>query len=490
MERFNKQERRELHRKTDPAVRENICHAFLVIAGICFLSLLSLIRADYLYKDDIGRLRSGYFSWEGSSRYLSNYLELILSTSTKARELSPVSQGIAALLLAGSCTILIRSFRKDKKIGWKDITAVLPLALMPYFLECYSFKYDSPFMALSVFFSVLPLLFIDLKCWRYMVLTFLCTLGVCTTYQSSTGVFPIVVLFMAYGMWSSGKRSMRMSLHFVGISAVSYLAGLAFYRIVLVKQVADYSNAAILSPLKEMPGVIVNNISTYYQTVYQDFAPIAFWLMAVLAVLGLIGMVTSSVRGKVLSLFMALVTVFLSGVMIHGIFTVIPDVKHIPRYMSAFGIFPAMLCLHAVHGKYVRVAAKWLTPVLAWCFLVYAMIYGNSLAEHGRYHANQMYQLVWDLDHLEVLQQDKDVKMWRTGRMRYATTAHAPQNTLIRKLIPGDKWPMRRLSGYYDLDNMRFEERGPLPEEDLPLLVDTAAYQIYGNDEYILVQWQ
>lgn len=57
------------------------------------------------------------------------------------------------------------------------IAAVVPLGLSPWFLECFSYKFDSPYMALSVLASVIPFIFgrrifinsLVFQCWEFLL---------------------------------------------------------------------------------------------------------------------------------------------------------------------------------------------------------------------------------------------------------------------------------------------------------------------------------
>ena len=81
--------------------KENIqkkCHLFYcrvkegarltgLFCGIYILALFSLLRAGFHYKDDLGRAFEGYRHWEYASRYLSNWLSVILHTDTNLAEI-------------------------------------------------------------------------------------------------------------------------------------------------------------------------------------------------------------------------------------------------------------------------------------------------------------------------------------------------------------------------------------------------------------------
>lgn len=128
---------------------------------ICILiAMIPLLQADFHYRDDLGRAAIGYRLWADFSRYVSEYGSVVLHAGKYLTDISPMPQMLAALVMAISCAVVIRCFKRDRneQATFWEIIAVLPLALSPYFMECLSYQYDSPYMAAAVFFSVAPVL--------------------------------------------------------------------------------------------------------------------------------------------------------------------------------------------------------------------------------------------------------------------------------------------------------------------------------------------
>lgn len=139
----------------------------IILFTIYTLALMPLFRANYNYKDDLGRTFAGY-RFDGFGRYGSDMLSIGLWASRYLTDISPFPQILAAFIMALAGTMLIFIIRRelpndDRKFHVRDIVATIPLALFPYFLECLCYKYDAPFMALSVFISIFPVLFKNKK---------------------------------------------------------------------------------------------------------------------------------------------------------------------------------------------------------------------------------------------------------------------------------------------------------------------------------------
>ena len=135
----------------DNNISSNIKKTIIIIFFIYAFSLTSIIRANFNYIDDLGRIIEGKGAWEFFSRYTSNFLASIIHAGQFLTDISPLPQLIACFFLAIASGILIYTFSKKDKFSFWNIIAVIPLGLSPYFLECLSYKFDAPYMALSIY---------------------------------------------------------------------------------------------------------------------------------------------------------------------------------------------------------------------------------------------------------------------------------------------------------------------------------------------------
>ena len=129
----------------------------------------AIILAGVHYADDIARTNDGYFSTIAAfglhaDGYLTNIYPL-------PQILAVVILALASVLLV--CVISGKEVFKEKPSKWIwYLIAALPLGLSPYMLECLAYQYDAPYMAVSVLFTVLPLLFWEHKRWLYGLMVF------------------------------------------------------------------------------------------------------------------------------------------------------------------------------------------------------------------------------------------------------------------------------------------------------------------------------
>ena len=135
----------------------------LILFGIYFLGILTIIRANFLYRDDIWRaVESIFWQWFGWSRYVSVFSSFIVHADINLTDISPLPQLIAIFILSVSSLILVYVIGK-KKITIVRLLASIPLGLSPFILENLSYKFDPPYNALSILACIVPFLFIARK---------------------------------------------------------------------------------------------------------------------------------------------------------------------------------------------------------------------------------------------------------------------------------------------------------------------------------------
>ena len=86
---------------------------FLILAVIYIIAFSAIIRANFLYIDDLGRTFNGYKDWDGFSRYTSNFLSTIIHCGNYLTEISPLTQIIAIVFLSISGIIILYVLTKS-----------------------------------------------------------------------------------------------------------------------------------------------------------------------------------------------------------------------------------------------------------------------------------------------------------------------------------------------------------------------------------------
>ena len=477
---------------------------FIILCCIYGLSVLPIIRANYNYLDDIGRTIDGYRMWGWLSRYLNNYLAAFIHTGRHITDISPLPQLIAVVLLALSSVILIHLFSDEKKISYGTVIAATPIGLFPYFLECLSFKYDSPYMALSLLASVAPVLFIDRDEKTYFAATFLCILVMCTTYQAASGIFVITVLFLLFKRWNGGENSKKI-MRSGAVSAAAYLFALLFFKIFLLKTIRSGSHVTASLPAPEsLPYIIGKNGLKYFRLIASDFPYLWRVLFVVLLSAFLYTAIVNSSRKKSIAAVMAILLLLFSSVLSYGIYIVLEKALFEPRAMFGFGAFTALMTLCIATDRiWQKKTIKCVTLYMCWCLFVFSFTYGNALAEQKEYSLFRIQLALADLTRVLNFNGPQKYKMQITGNIKHAPVVRnmekrcAVLSRLTRSLMPGGGGiSFRRyyFFKYTDLPNVddvtEYNKRSKIDfrKEKLPILYDNCYHTISAKDHKILIR--
>ena len=457
--------------------------------GILYLlAVSSILRTAVHYKDDIGRAWEGYRRWYQASRYVNDVLSVLLHADIRIGDISPFGQLFAVLVMAVSSVLLIRVFT-DRAVTWKYLAAAAPLALSPYFLECFTFQFDAPYMALSVLFSLIPFLFQKKSRRIFTIVSIICLLLMCMTYQTASGIFPMIIVFRIYTEWNSGRSSLKDGLIRALPSAAVYLAVLISYRIFLVRELPFYSEAAVPSGKAFFSNFLVRYLY-YYWRILRDLK-VGWLLLIIVTAAAWWGiMVFVSGRRKWASFFMGGLTLLSASVFAGGVYLFFKENQTQPRMMFGFGVFLAVLGVTGVNALEKRHFYAILCAALSWCFFTFSLNFGNVLGEQQRYSQLVTGTLLSDLNRLKIMKNGQKKELIIHGDAGLSPAAgNACENcTILYRLLHSTlgeyRWSEYTLRRYYDLpDIIKAGDDGG--DAELPLLADTVYYKIRGDDSHL-----
>lgn len=462
-----------------------------IFTAIYLVAVSAILRANFFYHDDIQRACWGWPNW-GFSRHVSNGLSKFLHAGSYLTDISPLPQLLAVLIIAFTSVLCIHLITGSKKIGFWQIIAAVPIGLSPYFLECLSFKFDAPYMALSVLFSVLPLLWCNASRYLYVLSTAVCTVAMSSSYQASSGIFPMLVVILGVCRWTSGEKLWQV-MRFYLISAVGFLAGLLLYRQFFMEELNAYATTA-MPPLAELLPSAIANYKRYIVHFLQGFT--LPWLVTafVICVCFLVTVVRASKRNKLLTLLVTGFSMIIMFLLAFGVYPFLVEPLFYPRAMYGIGCFLAFLGIWAVSA----VPKGYLTKIacfgLSWAFFVFALTFGNALDVQARYTDFRISEVVDDLAACETLASEEPVTLQITGSIGYAPGLESMITAfpMIEKLVPvtfrGDGWWGEfGIRYYYGLPEFRFAETYDPPEEELPLVIDQYYHTIRADEDYIWI---
>jgi hypothetical protein len=458
----------------------------LLVTGVCLFGYLSIIRADFSYIDDLARAVEGYHGWNGWSRHIADILSTFIHADPNLTDISPLPQILAALITGASTVLLVHIFCNGN-FSLTALLAGISLGLFPYFLETISYKFDAPYMALSVFFSIVPFVFIDSK-KAFIFSSITSLLIMCMTYQASSGIYIVVTLLLCYRDWNYKRKSVTEILLCAGYAAGSFCVAMIFFRLVFMLPGSGSGFSTEMLPIDQLiPGILLN-WKTYVITMYGDFGFIWKILIIFICVLFVFLSIKRSSQKKHLASGVSLVIITLSFFLSYGVYFLLKSPSYAPRALLGFSVFIAILgiCIVSDHNK-SKVAAL---SVLAlnWCFLAFAFSYGNALADQKRYTDFRVELLLQDLSSL-FPDRDKSnmpIAMENTIGFGPVTENISKHYPIIKRLVPSNRHyhTYIYLSEYFHWGRGTSETTAP---PDMPVLLESYYHTIRSNGEHIRV---
>lgn len=468
------------------------CYFAVLFLTYC-AAIYPILRSNFNYIDDMGRVFSGYAGWDGFSRYVSNYLSHVIHAGNYLFDISPIPQLLAVGILCIASLVVISLIKQREDISYWDLATVIPLGLSPYFLECISYKYDSPYMALSILSSVLPLIFYRRNKLIYSLAVIVGTLIMCMTYQAASGIFPMLVLLLAFTMWTS-KKNIKDIFTFLAHSAATYLSGLAIFYIFLMRPVDSYVSNGIASISN-----IIAHYRTYLKLVESDFRVV--WLIAILllTVWFIIVQVYKSKQNKFMSFLIAIVTVCTMALLSFGLYPALEKPLTAPRAMYGVGAYIAFIGVGGIVSGAGRYITRFLTFAMAWLFITFSCAYGNALAVQNEYINFRITEVIGDLTELGEFNTDKQKEFRIVGNAGHAPALRNAirHSKILARLVPvmfrdNWVWGQRKLVSYYGLEkaNIKWDWRSYTGSyEGWKLLHESLYHKIYAKDnEKIVIQ--
>lgn len=483
---------------------ENTLKFLIAIAVIYFIAYSALIRANYEYADDIRRCYAGHKAWVGWSRYVSEILAVFIHTNFFINDISPLTQ-LWTIIVLTITSYLLAYIVTEKQPTKVSIAVSTTAGLSIYFLANFSYKYDCPYMALSMLFGLLPFLFTEKKA-DYIIISFISLILVCTSYQAANGIYIILAIFTAFKMWLKNRKFSEIAA-FGGISIACYVIALFFFKFFLMNQFdssLDSRGTEISFGLKAFE-MIKNNYKLY--AMYTISLCGNTWIKALLIVWTILFPVTAIVnrgqRAVWSTILMSLGVLFAMFSLTMGAYLVLSEALITNRTFLGFDIFIALLAIYAVSGLRNQITTKKITSVLAVCFvyglIVEAVVYGNFIQKQKDYEDFRFAILANDLSKIVDFDQPNSIYIGgitgmpgksRMERKNYPIGAGSVSPVLTKYIIKGYNMDFEFLSEY------TLAELDLLPEfkkqlTDLPMIEDTFYHTIYGkgNQYYVYLKY-
>ena len=454
---------------------------------IYFLAIFSIIRANFNYIDDLRRCIDGYGLDGVFSRHISKHLSHLLHASNHITDISPLPQLVACIILALTGFILVKIIcNKTNKFL---LIASLPIGLSPYFLECFSYKFDAPYMALSIFVCVFPFLFMQKKWWLFSLVSIASILVMTMTYQAASGIFIMLTIYFFFTNFLYKKNSIKDNFLFLSISLVSFCIAIMVFRYFFMEPIDFGYVATDVANSENIVAIFLQNLKKYFTNIFSDFN--MTWKILSFAII-IIFYIKTIVLSKINKILSAFLTTFFLGFLllsIFGLYLFLLSPLFLPRAMYAVGVFMAILCIDI--GFSLKKIFSIPAIALIWCFFVFSLAYGNALADQKRYNTFRTELLLHDLSSLFPEKTDQPYSIKLINKAGYSPVVEhtAANHSVIKKLVPrnlGGGWPW----GYYYLTryhNFKLNRDETITDEDMSVIFDSYYHTIKNLDNKIVV---
>ncbi len=476
---------------------------FLIMTAIYLVGMIAIILANVHYADDVARTNFGYGGWNGFSRYVSTLLAYGIHTGPYFTNIAPLPQILAVIILAVASVLLIGVVFKKELFKKKTseyiwyLIAVVPLGLSPYMLECLSYQYDSIYMAISVLVAVLPLLFCEKLGLKYALALFVGVEVICMTYQAAVGIIPMLVFLIAAKRWNEEKRKNTKEIwKFVLFSAAVFLVSLLIFKFLLMKPRDAYASNSLPSFWNIIPELCLH-LGTYILLVFKDFRLLWLILIGIIIVSFIVLYVYRSEKNKIVALIISVCTLLLMLTMAFFFYAILDKPLYATRAMYPVGAFVAMVGLYVVSGKGKERWFRIPVVVLSYCFIVFALTFGNALREQNEYRDQQINMVIDDLNSIPTMMNDtvKNIKVKGSVGLS-PVILHMPKNYQIlnRLLMPSFSkhvpWMAYRLLNQSGIPYLNYDENIEMDESKMTYFKETVFYNIKGDDHNIIVEFK
>lgn len=470
---------------------------------IYFVVTYTISIVNFPYIDDIGRKIDGSTSYAISySRWGSEVLSWLIQGSRHLTDTGVTNHILTAMILTLTSTIALYLFFKDKKISYYVAAFSTLIGLNPFFLECIAFRFDSPFMSMSVMFGYLPFLFWNNKN-IFPIVSILSVFLMCNTYQQSSGVFIVVALTMfIYSIILD--VDIKQNIISLVQAAISFTLGMAMYlfETKFNPDLAIRGNTVAIAPLNTIFSKVISNSQLYIKDILYHSAKI--WIVFYIAIIitfiivTLIKLKNKNITNVILVLLYTFFAIFLS----YGVLLVFeyPLVLQHTRYGEyGFGNYLALLILVTIsvcngtklHNKFINIIfSMFLFYQISYCFTFAAM-----LDVQKDTFENNAVMLAGDLNELVAKNNPSKVYFNRLFT-KPATLTNAERNfPILAKSIPsiGEvSWPnvlwFREVTGLNVDIPFEVKNYNDFSLDDSKIYKDTAKYRIYSLPNIIFVE--
>lgn len=251
-------------------------NAFMLSLVIIILGYYPLITDRIYLVDDITRSIKGYFGWIGLGRPLTEWLAIVLSTSSvRLADISPLPQLLSMLALSTLVIILLKSTFKDITVG--NVLICITIAVNPLTFGNMLFRFDSLSMVLSI---LLPVMAWDSLNKNRVVFPCLLLIACLSFYQPAIAIFPLLVIT---NFLQSGKYSEKTISYILKAVLSTFIACIVYYLAVVKLTINGSEHRADLT--SNFAHAILSGLRNSLETASQSYGYISCAIISIAAII-------------------------------------------------------------------------------------------------------------------------------------------------------------------------------------------------------------
>lgn len=384
------------------SVTKKNVHKVACLLFIYEFALILIGMTNFPYIDDASRQIEGntYFA-AAYSRWGSEILSWIVQGNDHLTDL-----GIVTFILSGAAltfaSLILVYVLNNKRIGWLSIISSSLLGLNPWFLGCVSFRFDGPYMSMSILSAIFPFLWWNKKGIFYP-LSIICIFFMCNTYQLSSGIYIVFVLTLLFKEFLQ-KESILTLLKTAFLSALSFSVGilLFFFETKLNPEISKRGTPVEIASLTDLPMAFARNTHAYFATIYRQSSFHWKFLAVILIILFILTCMKKSKLSAIGTGISTVIYLGLASVLSYGVFLVFSASLAItnPRYAYGFAAFFTILLIYMTDyskTNWLKRVTQFVSVLFLYYLLSFPLMYAAQL--HFQYESfqNQSLQLSSDI---------------------------------------------------------------------------------------------
>lgn len=480
-------------------IKSNKSSIFLILF-IYLIVCINIGLAEYPYIDDIGRQIQGYSGFsEHYSRYVSEVAVRFLNLGGHLSDIGLASQILSAFIMTLSSLLLIYVLIPTKKISKVTSFASTLIGINPLFIECLSFRFDSPFMTLSVLFSIVPFIFWNKNRILFIILSVITTFLMCNSYQASSGIFLVLTATMLLLDVVNKEKVANLLSRFIS-AALSYICGVLLYFCQIKLFPPVFSSAADTAPINKLTHFVILNSKIYLRNIYNQSNKVWVVLALIAVVLFALNIVLSSKINKLLTIFLVTAYLGVSSVLSYGTYLIFMTPYSLlrPRYEYGFGFFISTILIALslrYKGKIFRLSNQAVVFLLSFYLAIFSLLYPSALKQQNDVFKSQTIILANDLNPYLSQQTSNVVRLNRLFTNSKVYTNSTINYPILNSLImPNSNISWDMTMRFNEITNLNVDlqafDETKVNVNMFEKLQDSKLYSIYsnGNELYVVMK--